>query len=104
MTLSKRLERLEGKRGQSADNGPCVVFIYAADSDEPGFALVKGGGTITPEPGETREAFEARAMAGAPAAIHLPDNGRALVPGEAPQWAQSALVLRKLREKHGDGS
>ncbi|MBU2587342.1 MAG: hypothetical protein KJ872_04435 [Alphaproteobacteria bacterium] len=61
-----------------------------------------GGGSIRREPDETREAFEARASAGAPVAIHLPDNGRdALATGKAPQWAQSALVMKALREKHG---
>ncbi|WP_354325293.1 hypothetical protein [Porphyrobacter sp. MBR-155] len=65
--------------------------------------LIIGGGSISREPDETREAFEARATAGAPAAISVPANGRALVPGKTPQWAQSALVLRKLKAKHGDG-
>lgn len=102
MTLSKRLARLEAERGKGAGEMPSVIFLCDGATGEPMSALIMGGGSISREPDETREAFEARATAGTPAAIHLPDNGRALVPGEAPQWAQSALVLQKLKAKHLD--
>lgn len=76
MTLSKRLERLEGKRAQSAENGPSVIFLCDAETGEPSVALIVGGDSISREPDETQEAFEARATAGTPAAIHLPEHGR----------------------------
>ena len=102
MTLSKRLERLEAERGNGVGDMPSVIFLCDGETGEPMAALIIGGGTISREPDETREAFEARATAGAPAAIHLPENGRdALATGEAPQWAQSALAMRALRQKHG---
>jgi hypothetical protein len=55
-------------------------------------ALIIGAGSISREPDETPEAFEARATAGTPAAIHLPENGR------------DALAMRALRQKHGNGN
>lgn len=105
MTLSKRLARLEAERGDGDGDMPSVIFLCDGESGEPMSALIVGGGSISREPDETREAFEAQAMAGAPAAIYLPDNGRdALATGKAPQWAQSALVMRALRQKHGNGN
>lgn len=104
MTLSKRLARLEAERGKGAVEMPSVIFLCDGFTGEPMSALIIGGGNISREPDETREAFEARATAGTPAAIHLPENGRdALATGEAPQWAQGALAMRALRQKHGDG-
>jgi hypothetical protein len=105
VTLRKRLARLEAERGNSDYDGPSVVFLCSAETGEPISALLMGAGSIAREPGETREAFEARAMAGAPAAISLPDDGRAaLATGKAPQWAQRQLALRALRQKHGNGN
>lgn len=102
MNLRKRLDRIEAKRGAHAPAGPSVIFLCDGATGEPLGAIIMGGGSIRREPDETREAFEARASAGAPVAIHLPDNGRdALATGKAPQWAQGALVMKALREKHG---
>lgn len=102
MTLSKRLARLEAERGNSAGDMPSVIFLCDGATGEPLSAMIVGGGSIRREPDESREAFEARASAGAPVAIHLPDNGRdALATGKAPRWAQSALAMKALREKHG---
>jgi|688.fasta_scaffold220662_2 hypothetical protein len=102
MTLSKRLARLESQQGKGAGRGPSVIFICSGKDGEPGLAFFVGGGSISREPDETVEAFEARATAGTPAAIHLPENGRdALATGEAPQWAQGALAMRAQRQKHG---
>lgn len=76
MTLSKRLARLEAERGNGAGEMPSVIFVCDGETDEPMGAFIIGSGTISREPGETREAFKARAIAGKPAAIHLPENGR----------------------------
>jgi hypothetical protein len=65
MTLSKRLARLEGERGNGAPKGPSVIFICSGEDGEPGLAFFVGGGSISREADETREAFEARAMASA---------------------------------------
>jgi hypothetical protein len=101
VTLRKRLERLEAERSNGACDGPSVVFLCDGATGEPLSALVMGGGSVAREPNETREAFEARAMAGAPAAIHLPANGRdALATGKAPRWAKCDLILDTLRRKH----
>lgn len=84
MTLSKRLARLEAEIGRGAGDMPSVIFLCDETGDPMG-AFIIGGGSISREPDETREAFEARALAGAPAAIFLPDNGRdALATGKAP--------------------
>jgi hypothetical protein len=100
MTLKKRLERLEAERGKGAGEMPSVIFLCDGETGEPMSALIIGGGSISREPDETREAFEARATAATPATIHLLENGRdALAPGEAPQWAQGALAMRA---KHSD--
>lgn len=100
MNLRKRLDRIEAKRGANAPAGPSVIFLCSAETGELSSAMIVGGGSIQRNPGESREAFEARASAGAPVAIHLPDNGRdALATGKAPQWAP---VVKVLREKHGD--
>lgn len=104
MALGKRIELLETKRGLAGGTGnkPSMIFL-CDETGEPGAAIIVGGDTILREPDETREAFEARASAGAPAAIFLPDNGRdALANGETPQWAQGALAMRALRQKHAD--
>lgn len=75
MTLRKRLDRLEGKRGMAGAE-PCIILICDAVTREPGGALLMGGGGLTREAGETAEAFTTRATAGASMALHLPDNGR----------------------------
>ncbi|SEK80817.1 hypothetical protein SAMN05443999_102308 [Roseovarius azorensis] len=75
MTLHKRLDRLEGKRG-AAGAGPSVILICDAVTGEPGGALLMGGGGLTREAGECAEAFMARATAGASLAFHLPETGR----------------------------
>lgn len=100
MAIRKRIERLEAERGKGADTSPIVIFL-CDETGDPGGAIIKGGGSIAREPDETREAFKARAMAGAPAAIYLPDNGRdALATGKAPTWARPKLIIRALEEKH----
>lgn len=77
MNLHKRLDRIEAKRGALAPAGPSVIFLCDGATGEPFSAMIVGGGSIEREPGESCEAFEARASAGAPATFHLPDNGRA---------------------------
>ena len=100
MTLRKRLDRLEGKRGTAA-LGPSVIFFCSGETGEPLAAILMGGGSLTREDGETAEAFTARAEAGAAGAVYLPDNGRdALATGKAPRWASGALVEKALHEKH----
>ncbi|TVP94580.1 MAG: hypothetical protein EA338_12745 [Roseinatronobacter sp.] len=64
MTLHRRLNRLEGKRG-AAGAGSCVILICDALTGEPGGAVLLGGGGLTREAGESAEAFTARATAGA---------------------------------------
>jgi hypothetical protein len=70
MTLSKRLARLEAERGKGAVEMPSVIFLCDGRTGEPMSALIIGAGSISREPDETREAFEARAIAGTPAALH----------------------------------
>jgi hypothetical protein len=99
-TLRARLERLESKRG-GAGAGLSVIFFCDAVTGEPLSALIKGGGTVTREAGESAEAFTARASAGATNAAYLPDNPRdALATGKAPAWAKGELVVQHLRSKH----
>ena len=62
MSLQKRLDRLEGKRG-AASAGPSVVLICDALTGEPGAALIPGGGGLIREADESAEAFTARAEA-----------------------------------------
>ncbi len=100
MTLRKRLDRLEAKRGAAA-LGPSVIFFCEPGTGEPLAAMLVGGCTLTREDGETVEAFTARADAGGAGAVFLPDNGRdALATGKAPRWATGALVVQALQEKH----
>ena len=75
VTLQRRLERLEGKKG-TASAGPSVIFICDAVTGESDVALMVGGGSLTREAGETSEAFMARAEASVPRSVFLPDNGR----------------------------
>lgn len=104
MTLGRRLERLESKRGTTA-RGPSVIFFCDPETGEPLAAMLMGGGTLTREDGETVEAFTARANAGAACAVFLPDKGRdALATGKAPRWATGALVVKALQEKHAPDS
>jgi hypothetical protein len=101
MTIRKRIERLEIKRGLGAPEGPLVIFLCDAETGEPRSALIVGGGSIPREPGEPREAFKARAMAVNPAAQSLPDNGRdALATGKTPPSARPPLIMQALGEKH----
>ena len=74
MTLKKRLDRLEGKRG-AAGAGPSVILLCNGVTGEPGGALMMGGGGLAREACESVEAFTARATAGASMALHLPYNG-----------------------------
>jgi hypothetical protein len=62
MTLRRRLERIEGKRGRTPE-GPSVIFICVAETGEPENAILVGGGGLTREPGESADAFRARAHA-----------------------------------------
>jgi hypothetical protein len=99
-TLQKRLDRLESKRG-AAVVVPSVIFICDAETGEPGWAMLMGGGGLTREDGETVEAFMARANESGAGSVFLPDNGRdALATGKAPRWASGALVEKALQEKH----
>lgn len=75
MTLSKQLARLEAERGNGVANMPSAIFI-CDETGDPSAALIAGGGSISREPDETREAFEARVSEGATVAFRLPDNGR----------------------------
>lgn len=75
MTLRRRLDKLEGKRG-GAGAAPSVVFICEAETGEPLAAMLMGGGSLTRENGETVDAFTARAVSGGADAVFLPDNGR----------------------------
>lgn len=61
MTLRKRLDKLEGKRGTTA-HGPSVIFLCDGETGEPLSAMLMRGGTLTREDGEAAEAFTARAM------------------------------------------
>jgi len=79
MTLRKRLDLLEGKRGTAA-LGPSVIFLCSGESGEPLAAMLMGGGSLPREDGETAEAFTARAEADAAGAVSLRDNGRAMPP------------------------
>lgn len=63
MTLRKRIDRLEGKRGKAA-LGPFVIFLCSGETCEPLAAMLIGGGNLTREDSETAEAFAARAEAG----------------------------------------
>ena len=69
-TLRTRLDRLEAKRGGAGD-GPAVIFLCDATTGEPGAALLIGGGGLAREPGETADAFTARASAGVSGAIYF---------------------------------
>ena len=69
-TLRTRLHRLEAKRGGAGD-GPAVLFLCDATTGESGAALLMGGGGLVRETGETADAFETRAEAGAAKPIRL---------------------------------
>ena len=85
MAIRKRIEGLEGNSGKGAGKMPSVIFLCDGGTGEPMSALVIGRGNISREFNEAREAFEARATAGATAAISLPDNGcAALASGQEP--------------------
>lgn len=94
-TLRTRLERLEGKRGD-ADAGPAMVFICDAATGEPGAALMRGGGGLTREPGETEADFTTRASGGGHQNFTKPGFGTAAHP---PLATNSAPV-----EKTGDNA
>ena len=59
-TLRRRLHRLEGKR-RAAGAGPRLILICDALTGESGGALILGGGGMTRKPGESFDAFTARA-------------------------------------------
>lgn len=61
-TLRRRLYRLEGKR-DAVSAGPYIILLCDAITGEPGAALLRGGGGLTREAGETSEAFIARVSA-----------------------------------------
>jgi len=63
-TLRTRLDRLEAKRGGAGD-GPAVLFRCDAITGEPFTARLMGGGRLVREPGETSDAFTARALGSA---------------------------------------
>ena len=101
MTIRTRIKRLEAKRAQSMPEGPMVVFLCGTETGEPISAIIIGGGSISREPGESREAFEAIIMAGGPTALSLPERGRdALATGKAPSWARGELLINALAEKY----
>ena len=70
MTRQARIARLEAKHGGAGD-GPAVIFLCDATTGEPGAALLMGGGGLAREPGETADAFTARASAGVSGAIYF---------------------------------
>jgi hypothetical protein len=70
MTRQARIARLEAKHGGAGD-GPAVIFLCDATTCEPGAALLMGGGGLEREPGETADAFTARASAGVSGAIYF---------------------------------
>ena len=49
------------KPSRGADAGPTVIYICDAITGEPGAALLMGCGGLVREPGETADAFTARA-------------------------------------------
>jgi len=61
MTRQAGIAKLEAKRG-GADTGPMVIFLCDATTGEPGAALLMGGGGLARQPGETADAFTARAL------------------------------------------
>jgi hypothetical protein len=61
VTLSRRLGRIEHKIAQSARSGPLVIVVCSAETGEPNFALIIGGGTIRRDTGEAPEDFYVRA-------------------------------------------
>ena len=70
MTRQARIARLEAKHGGAGD-GPTVIYICDATTGEPGAALLMGGGGLAREPGETADAFTARASAGPSGAVYF---------------------------------
>ena len=70
MTRQARIARLEAKHGGAGD-GPAVIFLCDATTGEPGAALLIGGGGLAREPGETADAFTARASAGPSGAVYF---------------------------------
>jgi hypothetical protein len=68
--LQKRLDRLEAHH-QKTSAGPTVIYICDATTGEPGAALLMGGGGLAREPGETADAFTARASAGPSGAVYF---------------------------------
>ena len=100
MTLRKRIDRLDGKRGTAA-LGPSLIFLCSGETSEPLAALLMSDESLTREDGETAESFTAQAETGGAGAVCLPDNGcDALATGKAPRWACGALAEKALREKH----
>lgn len=65
-TIERRLKRLEGRHKPARADIPTVVFICPANG-EPVAAMRPGGQSVEREPGETVEAFEARAVVILPA-------------------------------------
>jgi len=61
MTRQARIAKLEAKRGGAGD-GPAVIFRCDAITGEPFTARLMGGGRLVREPGETSDAFTARAV------------------------------------------
>lgn len=76
MSLRKRLDLIEAQRGANTPAGPSVIFLCNGETGEPMSAFLMGGGSIKRETCESRQAFEERARAGLPTAIHRPQNGR----------------------------
>jgi hypothetical protein len=58
MTLKQRIDQLESKR-DTADAGPSVIFLRAAEGEIRAAGFVGGGGAVRME-GETESAFMAR--------------------------------------------
>lgn len=75
MTLRKRLDRLTAKRAPAGRAVTCVLWSDPL-TGEPLGAYFPGGPSLMRDPGETVDAFMARAMAGQNVTIFLPDNGR----------------------------
>jgi hypothetical protein len=61
MTRQARIARLEAKRGPDRE-AVTVIFFCEPRTGEPGAALLMGGGGLARQPGETADAFTARAL------------------------------------------
>lgn len=77
MTLKKRLNRIESRRGGSFAFRPSVILISSPGGEAQGAILVHGGGgTVARYGDETEEAFLARIDRLGQVKVKLTDNSR----------------------------